>query len=376
MGRSKAWGLRSRNGIWHINGIAIKGIEGPLYESTGTSDQEEAVAYRDQRIAELRRSALFRERPRRLFREAAAEHLERARKAGNDSVTDDAYHLKMADPFIGDLHLDRVCDETLEPLAKAMRAVGNKTKTIRNRLEVVRRILNASARQWRDPHTGMTWLAEAPKITLPKWSDRRPAYPLSWDEQALLFPLLPGHLASMALYDVNTGLRDGEVCGLRWECWWEMPEVGASGFVLPDTKNDRPRIVVHNRIARSVIDRQRGQHCEWVFPYRGRRIETMNNTGWQRARAELAAEYKKKHGREAPRGLRTLHVHDLRHTFGRWLRAAGVPFETRQDLLGHWNGNVTTEYSAAEVRELNEAVERIAGDGQSTPTLTLIRSAA
>lgn len=34
------------------------------------------------------------------------------------------------------------------------------------------------------------------------------------------------------------------------------------------------------------------------------------------------------------------------------LRAAGVSFEDRQDLLGHRSGRVTTHYSAAELSRL------------------------
>jgi len=45
--------------------------------------------------------------------------------------------------------------------------------------------------------------------------------------------------------------------------------------------------------------------------------------------------YRKEFGRESPMGFRRIRVHDLRHTFGRRLRAAGAQFEDRQDLLGH-----------------------------------------
>ena len=41
------------------------------------------------------------------------------------------------------------------------------------------------------------------------------------------------------------------------------------------------------------------------------------------------------------------------------LRAAGVGFETRQALLGQHNGSLTTHYSAAEIAELLDAVNRI-----------------
>jgi integrase len=61
-------------------------------------------------------------------------------------------------------------------------------------------------------------------------------------------------------------------------------------------------------------------------------------------------------------------VHDLRHTFGRRLRAAGVSNETRQDLLGHKNGNITTHYSAAELSELLRAV-KLVETGSSAPLL-------
>ncbi len=98
----------------------------------------------------------------------------------------------------------------------------------------------------------------------------------------------------------------------------------------------------------------------------------MNNTGWQRARKRAAAKYPEVFGREAPEGFHTLHVHDLRHTFGRRLRSAGVSLETRQDLLGHKNGNMTTHYSAAELHDLYRAVQSIE-TGESSPLLRSVQ---
>ena len=68
-------------------------------------------------------------------------------------------------------------------------------------------------------------------------------------------------------------------------------------------------------------------------------------------------------------------VHNLRHTFGRRLRAACVPLETRKALLGHAHGDITTHYSAAEVFELIEAVEKIVDRGiAQTPALFLLQN--
>jgi integrase len=58
-----------------------------------------------------------------------------------------------------------------------------------------------------------------------------------------------------------------------------------------------------------------------------------------RCEAELVAP--------CPARFRSIRVHDLKHTFGHRLRAAGVSFEDRQNLLGHKAAHVTTHYSAA-----------------------------
>lgn len=52
-------------------------------------------------------------------------------------------------------------------------------------------------------------------------------------------------------------------------------------------------------------------------------------------------------------------MHDLRHTFGHRLRAAGVSFEDRQDLLEHKSERMTTHYSAPDISRLTEAAESV-----------------
>ncbi len=52
-------------------------------------------------------------------------------------------------------------------------------------------------------------------------------------------------------------------------------------------------------------------------------------------------------------------MRDLKHTFGRQLRAAGVSFEDRQDLLGHRSGRITTHCSAPELQNLLVDADRV-----------------
>jgi hypothetical protein len=110
-------------------------------------------------------------------------------------------------------------------------------------------------------------LEAAPKIRLFPITDARAPYPLNTEEQSLLFQELPDHLARMALFKVNTGTREQEVCCLKWEYEVKVPELDTSVFLIPGerVKNGEERLVVLNRVAKSVIEAMRGVHPVYVF---------------------------------------------------------------------------------------------------------------
>jgi integrase len=142
----------------------------------------------------------------------------------------------------------------------------------------------------------------------------------------------------MTSFAVNTGCRDGEICKLRWDWEVEVPALDTSVFIIPGArvKNGDDRLVVFNSVARSVVQARRGSHATHVFSYQGLIMRHMLTSAWKRARQRA--------------GLPLVRVHDLKHIFGRRLRAAGVGFEDRQDLLGHRSSRITTHYSAASYR--------------------------
>ena len=406
MGRSTT-GLRRRpnkpGGVWHIEKV-VNGRS--IYESCGTSDPIEAERYLARRLEEIRQATVYGVRPDRIFRIAATKYLnENQHKA---SIVSDAYMLQSLDPFVGEVPLSKLHDGTLQPYIAARRASGIKSKSINNALSIVRRILNLAARKWRDEH-GLTWLETPPLISMLHTHDARRPYPLSWEEQTALLQELPDHLAKMALFNVNTGTREQEVCHLRWDWEIEVPELDTCVFLIPEdfggrtknsgVKNGEDRLVVLNDVARSVVESCRGKHPERVFTYEGKPVGRMNNSAWEKARIRTAMKLYVDSGKIIPAellrkgqrgtlitdelkqfmesampGLANVRVHDLKHTFGRRLRATGAPLETRKVLLGHKNGDITSHYSAPEIDELLEAANRVcrAKSGKS-PAMTLLK---
>ena len=354
MARKRTPGLQKIGGIWHID----KRVNGHrLCESSGTSNLEEAEKYLARRLETMRQAQVYGVRPKRLFRDAAMKFL--LENQHKKSIRSDAGRLKVLDAYIGDLPLEAIHMGTLQFFIEARRKEGVKTRTINHGLQVIRHIMNLAAGEWMDEF-GLTWIAAAPKIKLLPELDSRKPYPLNWEEQDRLIAALPEHLKEMALFAVNTGCRDQEVCWLRWE--WEvkvsLPEMG-SVFIIPseNVKNGEDRLVVLNRTARAVIERQRGKHPEFVFVYKGKPVTHMLNNGWRKAR-QLT-------------GL-PVRVHDLKHTYGRRLRSAGVSFEDRQDLLGHKSARITTHYSSAELLNLWSAANKVC-EGRNNSSLTLLR---
>lgn len=382
MGRKATPGLYKPDEIWHIDKW-VRRVR--IRESTGTSSLDEAERYLAKRISEVKGAILYGDRPTYTFVDAATKYLQENMHLA--SIADDASRLKRLLKHIGTRPLDQVHNTALAPYRDEMRKEGLKSKSVNNGFELVRRILRKAATTWHDELSNQTWIAGMPVIENVNWNDKRDAYPISWTEQKFLMAELAPHLQEPALYALHTGCREQEICQLRWDWEVAIPELDEIIFVLPGwvTKNKEERVVVLNSVAKSVINAQRGKHPSRVFTYQRGKVgqkktlplDKVYNSGWKAARERAADAFEKEMEDTAPWGFRHLRVHDLRHTFGRRLRAAGVNKETRGDLLGHKSGDITTHYSAAELQELIEAVGSISESNlPKNYQLTLVRAVA
>lgn len=363
--RNKMPGLRLKGGIWQIEKRCKYAKGGWLRESTGTSGRIEAEQILIRRMAETEVEARRQADAIFTFEEAGMRYLEEiSAKPSADTI---AMHMDQLFPFIGQNPLEQIHDGTLKAFVDDETAKGKAPKSVNNAIGVVSAVLNRAARVWRN-EDGTPWLKQAPpklsRISI-KGRQAKP-YPLSWEEQDKLFRNLPRHLGDAALFAVNTGCREQEVCQLRWDWEVEVPDLKISVFILPEsiTKTSTERVVVLNAVASWVIKSRRGIHKEFVFTYRGNPVRKLNSSAWKRAW--------KKAGLPTEQGI-LKGVHNLRHTFGRRLRGAGVALETRKTLLGHANGDITTHYSAAELGELINACDTIVDRGIArSPTLMLV----
>ncbi len=341
MRKNKIPGLFKIQEIWHIDKM-VNGRR--ISRSTGTNNHIEAQQVLARLIDEARQAAIFGVRTKRRFSQAIERYIDENQHLA--SINDNTAHLMLIMSVIGDLYLHEIHDESVRAFIDARKRDGRKSKTVNIALAALRRVLKLATGKWRDVN-GLTWLESMPIIENVKWNDARKPFTLSYDDQAKLFGVMPGHLRAMCLFKVNTGCREQEVCQLRWE--WEYELTGSDDivFILPEwlTKNSEERIIVVNHEARKAIESVRKHNADFVFTYKGSPVTSINNSAWKNARKKAE--------------LPLARVHDLKHTFGKRLRAADVNFEDRQDLLGHKNGSITTHYSQAEIRNLIEASNKV-----------------
>lgn len=309
----------------------------------------------------------------RTFAEAATRYLAEFQGKHKRRVATD---IEAVAPYIGHLRLIDVDDETMAQF-KEDRRLGRPpfskpamVGTINKELTQVVTILNKACRVWR-------WIPSAPKFEHVK-GPRKQAYPLSWEEQDRLFRCLPkGWDVGSAAFAINTGCRREEIFGLKWTDLRWVPELDIKNpdgtirermfvFVLRETKNGHQRAVICNSIARKAVERQRKWQAanvwsEYVFP-----SKASNRLGSRcMAVGRIWADAWRAAG--LPSGpLVKKGIHNCRHTFAHRLRAAQVPKEDRNALLGHANTDLAEHYATPDIARLLSYAEQIVQRRETT----------
>ncbi len=153
-------------------------------------------------------------------------------------------------------------------------------------------------------------------------------------------PEPPHPLRAIITVALTTGMRKGEIFGLKWD--YIKPE---SRFILlPVTKNNTVRFIPANdTLLRTLEDLPR--NSEYVFL--GRKGKPF---------VDLKISFK---ATCAKAGIEGFRFHDLRHTYASHLAMRGVHMRALQELLGHKTIQMTQRYSHLSPEHLQGAVKLI-----------------
>ena len=187
MGRKFPGIYQHDDGRWWVDKV----VGGRRLQKAFGADYSEAEEWLLQQLARIRATREG-DRPRFTFEEAACRYIRE--HESKPSLEDEILYLKLAMPYVGALFLDEICDETLEPLVSALKApvvtqaqeTGlrrtrvRKNKTVNLVLGTIRQVLNLAARKWRvEGNRRLTWLGQAPLITMLDLEDARSPKPIT-----------------------------------------------------------------------------------------------------------------------------------------------------------------------------------------------------
>ena len=235
--------------------------------------------------------------------------------------------------------------------------------------------------------TAVEWgyLTENParSIKMPERTLKRPHSPLSAAEVQRLIAALSEPERTFTLIAVLTGLRLGELLGLRWgriDFDGSILRVEESCYLgrfgTPKTRSSRRAVALSPAAVRALV------------VHRSRCIEAGTESlvfdagGGQPRKADQLRGLLKEACKRA--GLREIDFHTLRHTHSTLLHATGAPLKVAQAQLGHSSIAMTLGvYTHAMPDAQQEAVAKIdgvlfpnvpnSGDGDSTDERQAVR---
>src|SRR4051795_3014589 len=346
--RVDAAGAESWYGSWRVGGRRIKRRLGPKRRAS-TADG----LTRTQAEAELRRlMATARVVPgasRRTVEEAGTayiDHLEHVMERKRTTIADyRGYLRKHLGPFCGGRPLDKIDRARVESYLLAKKREGLSAKTIQNHLNFLNGIFAfAIKREWAVANP--VALVDRPRA--PRSAHRRLRF-LSKEELAAVVRAVPDDelgLVERPLYvcAAMTGLRQGELIGLRWcDVDWIAGRVRVAESytrgAFDSPKSHRGRSVPMSDQLAGELERH-FQRTRW----RGERDLVFAHplTGHVLDASKLRKRFRRA---VAAAGVEDLTFHELRHTFGTRMAAAGAPLRSIQAWMGHADASTTEIYA-------------------------------
>jgi integrase len=234
--------------------------------------------------------------------------------------------------YFGKARLAEVTPRDLELFKQQRLSGGVRAATVNRDLAVCRRMLKLALQQRmisESPFTDGVELLEERK-------NRRQPHILSWEQQKNLLAVAPPRIRLEVVLGTETGMRTGEMFGLRWS---DIDFENEVIFVRKSKTFSGVRSVPISKFCKAELVRWQAllgpQFSEWVFP-------NFSNTRHrlQGGRKSWTSALKKA-------GIPYFRRYDLRHCFASRLSAAGASPITIAGLLGHSSTGIVMTYAKA-----------------------------
>jgi integrase len=248
-------------------------------------------------------------------------------------------------PFFGGTELDKIEPRDIERYI-ALKLKTLAPKTVRNHLNTMHSVFELGMRMgWcqRNP----VKLADRPVI---KTTETRIKF-LDQPELEKLLALPYPHDAfgriepTLYLTAAMTGLRQGELIGLRWrDIDFDARKVRVVSPYVRGEFND-PKSEDSGRsvpMAKRVADALTDLRARSLYSADDHLVFGHAETGHPLDRSKLVRRFKKALERAE---VRRITFHELRHTFGTRMSANGVPLRTLQHWMGHADSKTTQVYA-------------------------------
>lgn len=320
-----------------INGKRIR-------ETTGTTDRRQAQEYHDKLKAESWRVTHMGDKPQYTWQETVVRYLKES--AGLKRLNDDLPHLRWLNRYLGNKRLVEINRDLLEFIAAErfkpyeehhLDKQGNVTKTVTVTVKAatVKRTIDRLTFVLRQAQ-GWGWLDAIPSKPTIQVRARK-GRELPADRCIALLNLLPLHLRDVCEFSLETGLRQSNALGLRWD-WVFLQE---RMVVIPDThfKQGRAHGLPLSGRAAELVSARRGDHPEYVFTYRGAPMQGIQSKTWKKYLVLAGLD-------------RDTRWHDLRHTWASRKVRAGVPLRSVQEMAGWASLSMVERYSHLQVQHL------------------------
>ena len=299
--------------------------------------------------------------------ETGRAHLAQLASLGRKRSTLEEYESYLRvhlEPFFTQAPLQRIAVDDIESFIALKRREGKATKSILNYLGLLHSIFAFAEKR------GLVVRNPVKHVDKPERPTTTPDVRfLDEAELEALLVAVPNDERgrteqTLYLTAAMTGLRQGELLGLRWrDVDWPAGRVRVrqsyvrGEFGSPKSRRSSRSVPLADRVA-GALDRHFKQ-CAYqgdddlVFCHR--------ETGKPLDRSRLLKRFKAAARRA---GLEEVRFHDLRHTFGTRMAGAGVALRTLQEWMGHRDFKTTLIYADYQPSDQEaELVERAFGRG-------------